>query len=143
MPGPRLPTDIAGQRQPLGVDGFGRPQRLSTTNRHPWPNDKDVHILSHSWRRWQLANLDPTSLPNNRLSSFPASVRNWLYLHNESINIHSHLIPAVLFRLVEAYIQAYLAARYPDVTAADHAVVGLFSADGDGVFGAVGVSYGA
>jgi len=48
-----------------------------------------------------------------------ASFCSWLYIHNESVNIYSHLIPAVLFLLGQWYIQQYLASTYSGVTGAD------------------------
>ncbi|KAK8107655.1 mPR-like GPCR protein [Apiospora kogelbergensis] len=42
-------------------------------------------------------------------------VQSWFYLHNETINIHSHLIPAVLLFLGEVYLIAPLPFRYGHV----------------------------
>jgi len=55
-----------------------------------------------------------------------ASFCSWLYIHNESFNIYSHLIPAVFFLLGECYIQQYLASRYSGVTSADFIAFSIF-----------------
>ncbi|KAK3901663.1 hemolysin-III channel protein Izh2 [Staphylotrichum tortipilum] len=86
------------------------PHLLSYDDLPPWYQDNPY--LRHGYR--------PVS------HSFRASLRSWLYLHNESVNIYSHLVPAILFLLGEAYVLAYLAARYPDVTAADHGIFAFF-----------------
>jgi adiponectin receptor len=52
-------------------------------------------------------------------NSIRASFRSWWYLHNETVNIYSHLIPAVVFLLGEYHILQCLAGRYPRVTSAD------------------------
>lgn len=55
-----------------------------------------------------------------------ASFASWLYLHNESMNIYSHLIPAVGFLLGEWYIMGYLHSRYPSVTVSDNIIFAFF-----------------
>ena len=52
-------------------------------------------------------------------NSVRASFRSWWYLHNETVNIYSHLIPAVVFLLGEYHILQCLAGQYPRVTSAD------------------------
>lgn len=54
------------------------------------------------------------------------SFRSWLYIHNESVNIYSHLIPAIVFLLGEWYIQEYLTSRYSNVTSADFFIFTFF-----------------
>ncbi|KAJ6117805.1 hemolysin-III family protein [Penicillium sp. IBT 18751x] len=54
------------------------------------------------------------------------SLWSWSYIHNESVNIYSHLIPAVFFLLGEWHIQQYLASRYPGVTDADCKAFSIF-----------------
>lgn len=58
--------------------------------------------------------------------SAQVSFRSWSYLHNESVNIFSHLIPGIAFLLGEWYIQQYLASRYSQITAADYVIFTLF-----------------
>ncbi|KAL2829090.1 hemolysin-III family protein [Aspergillus pseudoustus] len=55
-----------------------------------------------------------------------ASFCSWLYIHNESVNIYSHLIPGVFFLLGEWYIQKYLASRYSGFTGADFIAFSIF-----------------
>ncbi|KAI0203577.1 hemolysin-III related-domain-containing protein [Astrocystis sublimbata] len=55
-----------------------------------------------------------------------ASFCSWSYMHNESVNIYSHLIPAVLFLLGQWHLQQYLASRYPGVTGADFIAFSIF-----------------
>ena len=52
-------------------------------------------------------------------NSIRASFRSWFYLHNETVNIYSHLIPAVVFLLGEYHVLQCLAGQYPRVTSAD------------------------
>ncbi|KAL7946831.1 mPR-typeG-protein-coupled receptor [Trichoderma barbatum] len=55
-----------------------------------------------------------------------ASFRSWSYIHNESVNIYSHLIPAIVFLLGEWYIREYLTIRYSNVTGADFFIFTFF-----------------
>lgn len=54
------------------------------------------------------------------------SFASWLYLHNESVNIYSHLIPAIAFLLGECYIHVYLSRTYTDVTVTDYLIFSFF-----------------
>lgn len=54
------------------------------------------------------------------------SFSSWSYIHNESVNIYSHLIPAVVFLLGEWYILEYLTSRYSDITGTDFFIFTFF-----------------
>lgn len=54
------------------------------------------------------------------------SFRSWSYIHNESVNIYSHLIPAVVFLLGEWYILQYLTSRYSNITGVDLFIISFF-----------------
>lgn len=51
--------------------------------------------------------------------SAPVSLRSWLYLHNESVNIFSHLIPAILSVVCLCVLYWYLSSNYDNVTGTD------------------------
>ncbi|KAF7951666.1 hypothetical protein EAE96_006965 [Botrytis aclada] len=63
------------------------------------------------------------------------SFRSVFHLHNETINIHCHLLGAVLFALLPIYIYHTLLPRYNDAATADLVVFALF-------FGGVAVCFG-
>lgn len=54
------------------------------------------------------------------------SLRSWSYIHNESVNIYSHLIPAIAFLLGEWYILQYLTSRYSNITSVDLFIFSFF-----------------
>ncbi|KAK1238477.1 hypothetical protein MKX07_006623 [Trichoderma sp. CBMAI-0711] len=58
--------------------------------------------------------------------SAKVSFRSWTYIHNESVNIFSHLIPAVAFLLGEWYVLEYLNSRYSHITWVDHFIFAFF-----------------
>lgn len=58
--------------------------------------------------------------------SINTSFMSWGYIHNETINIYSHLIPAVAFILGEWYILQYLHSHYTRVTIADDFIFAFF-----------------
>ncbi|TGO39102.1 hypothetical protein BHYA_0060g00130 [Botrytis hyacinthi] len=63
------------------------------------------------------------------------SFRSVFHLHNETVNIHSHLIGAILFALLPIYIYHTLLPRYHNAATADLVVFALF-------FGGVAVCFG-
>lgn len=70
--------------------------------------------------QWILRGYRPIS------GSAHASFCSWSYIHNESVNIYSHLIPAVFFLLGEWRIQHYLVSRYSGITGADFIAFSIF-----------------
>ncbi|OBT39979.1 hypothetical protein VE00_09985 [Pseudogymnoascus sp. WSF 3629] len=59
-------------------------------------------------------------------NSAQACFASWLYLHNESVNIYSHLIPGILFLAGEVVIYQYFDARYPVATVSDRLIFAFF-----------------
>lgn len=52
-----------------------------------------------------------------------ACFQSWGFLHNETLNIYTHLIPAAAALFIgEAWVLAYLRQRYVDVGASDYAI---------------------
>lgn len=69
--------------------------------------------------------MDSPQLPSNlRLS--PRLLPQLVIPHNETVNIYSHLIPAVVFLLGEWYLTQYLASRYPGLTNTDVIVFSIY-----------------
>jgi adiponectin receptor len=90
----------------------GRPHLLSFDEMPEW--------FRRESNRWVLHGYRPIS------GSARVSFSSWSYIHNESVNIYSHLIPAVLFLLGEWYLQQYFTSRYPVVTGADFIAFSIF-----------------
>jgi len=90
----------------------GRPVLLSFDEMPEWFRRENNHWILHGYR--------PIS------GSVQVSFGSWSYLHNESVNIYSHLIPAVFFLLAEWYLQQYLTRRYPGVTGADFMAFSIY-----------------
>lgn len=47
-------------------------------------------------------------------------------MHNETISIYTHLIPAILFLLAQAIIHPLFKVRYPDATVSDRIIFVVF-----------------
>ena len=91
----------------------GRPVLLSFNEMPEWFRRESNQWILHGYR--------PIS------GSAHASFCSWLYIHNESVNIYSHLISAVFFLIGEWYIQQYLASRYSaGVTSADSIAFSIY-----------------
>ncbi|PQK09868.1 hypothetical protein BB8028_0002g01920 [Beauveria bassiana] len=90
----------------------GRPALLSFDEMPEW--------FQHDNNEWILHGYRPIS------GSVRASFRSWCYLHNETVNIYSHLIPAAVFLLGEWFILQYLAGKYSRVTSTDFVAFSFF-----------------
>lgn len=76
-----------------------------------------------SWQRDNQYILSGYRTPSNSVRKFFASLR---YLHNEPINIYSHLIPAVILSAFGISFYKTLSRRYTSVSKADTWVFGCF-----------------
>ena len=90
----------------------GRPYLLSFDEMPEW--------FRRETNRWVLHGYRPIS------GSAHISFASWSYIHNETVNIYSHLIPALFFLLGECYLQQYLTSRYFNVTGADFVAFSIF-----------------
>lgn len=54
------------------------------------------------------------------------SFRSWCYIHNETVNIYSHLIPTIIFLLSEWYLLQYLESQYSYITSVDVFIFSFF-----------------
>ncbi|KAH7031020.1 hemolysin-III related-domain-containing protein [Microdochium trichocladiopsis] len=88
-----------------GPDETGRPALVSFDEMPGWFRLDNNQWVLHGYR--------PLS------GSLRASFRSWWYLHNETVNIYSHLIPAIVLLPGEWYILQYLASKYSRITSTD------------------------
>jgi adiponectin receptor len=58
--------------------------------------------------------------------SIPLCIRSLSYLHNETVNIYSHLIPGIIVLLTSYSFDRYFSARFPEATWADEVVFRIF-----------------
>lgn len=101
-----MPPDTPARAEPKNP----KPDLLSFDELPGWYQD-NPHIR-HGYR--------PIS------GSAAASIKSWRYLHNESVNIYSHLIPCAVFLIGEWYVLQYLHGHYADVTVADDLILAFF-----------------
>jgi adiponectin receptor len=97
----------------------GRPSLLSYDEIPEWYRDNKY--IQHGYR--------PVSF------SARVSLASWLYLHNESVNIYSHLLPAIGFLFGEWYILHYLHSRYSNATTSDDLIFSFFLLAATGCLG--------
>jgi adiponectin receptor len=87
-----------------------RPTLLSYDKIPEWHQDNK--FIRHGYR--------PESI------STRACFASWLYMHNETVNIYSHLLPGILFLFGEGVIYQYFLDRYPMATIGDHLIFAFF-----------------
>lgn len=87
-----------------------RPALCSFDELPEWHQDN--HFILHGYR--------PVS------NSVRSSWKSWSYLHNETINIYSHLITGIFFLVAEGLISQYFSVHYPESTYVDQTVFAFF-----------------
>lgn len=90
----------------------GRPELLSFDQMPEW--------FQHDNNQWIVRGYRPIS------NSAHKSFCSWFYRHNETVNIYSHLIPAIVFFVGEWYLLRYLTGRYENWTTTDAATFSFF-----------------
>jgi len=55
-------------------------------------------------------------------NSAHSCLASWIYLHNETVNIFSHLLPAIFFLAGEGLLTWYFQAKYPNASIGDRLV---------------------
>jgi hypothetical protein len=92
--------------------------------------NRDNHIkMPLQWDQlpsWQRDNQYILSGYRTSSNSFIKSFASLIYLHNESVNIYSHLIPAVILSFFGISRYKALARRYTSVSTADTMAFGCF-----------------
>jgi len=118
VPPPQPPSADKGR----GVNAISNTASKAGMARRPvlLSFDEMPEWFRHESNQWILHGYRPIS------GSARVSFCSWSYIHNETVNIYSHLIPAVIFLLGEWFIQQYLASRYSGVTAADFIAFSIF-----------------
>ncbi len=112
QPAQEAPNRRGMRDEASGSGEVGRPALVSFAEMPTW--------FQHDNNQWVLHGYRPIS------GSARASFRSWGYLHNETVNIYSHLIPGVVFLLGEWYILQYLAGKYPRMGATDFVTFSCF-----------------
>ncbi|KAB5578876.1 hemolysin-III related-domain-containing protein [Coniochaeta sp. 2T2.1] len=102
-----------------------RSDGMSLRSTSPTPKDR-LKLLTYDeipdWyqdNQYVLTGYRPVS------GSVRLSIRSWFYIHNESINIYTHLVPAVAFLLGAWYVVDYLHRTYPEVKVIDDFILGF------------------
>ncbi|KAJ9262385.1 hypothetical protein DTO212C5_7940 [Paecilomyces variotii] len=75
--------------------------------------------------KWYDVNPFIISGYRNESNSFLGSLASWTYLHNETCNIYSHLIPAVVSVFAQSFMYEHVRTRYPNLTSFDWSVLSL------------------
>ena len=111
---PPAPVEIASMEKPATpaktIFGEGYSNLLSYNHIPKWYQENP--FIFHGYR-----------LVTN---SARASFASWLYLHNETVNIYSHLLPGILFLIAESVMYQYIHARYPNAATSDYVVFAFF-----------------
>jgi adiponectin receptor len=116
-----------------------RQRRLSTTTTAAATPESTTQTLETAlsrhihWDDLPALRRDNTSIHTGYRStsnSLLASLHSLLYLHNESVNIWTHLLGALALTVTGAYLHVLIAPRYASATAADVVVLGCFFGGG-------------
>jgi adiponectin receptor len=103
-------------------------QMVDTNGPSTPSKDKNRRILQsyHEIPEWYQDNDNILHGYRPESNSACACFASWLYVHNETVNIYSHLLPAVLSLIAEGLIYHYFRARYPEATIGDRLIFAFF-----------------
>jgi len=89
---------------------------------------KELTILWHDLEHWQRDNPAILSGYRPETGSYSASIASLFYLHNESVNIWSHLLGSIAFGFTAPILYRKLKGMYRTATAGDLFAFGCFFA---------------
>lgn len=93
----------------------------------PTPSAKRVLLAYHQLPPWLQDNIHIHRHYRPLTPSIPSCLHSWTYLHNESVNIFSHLLPALLvLALINSLCYTVFPRWYPLATSQDKLVLGIF-----------------
>ncbi|KUI67084.1 ADIPOR-like receptor IZH2 [Cytospora mali] len=98
------------------------PSTLETTRQSSKPKLLSLDELPEWYQDSQHIRYGYRPVSGSVITSF----LSWGYIHNETINIFSHLIPALGFAIAEWYLLQYLHSQYARVNIADDFIFAFF-----------------
>jgi adiponectin receptor len=108
----------AGQRAPR----TSRTKSVSNTIQET----KRILFEFNEVEAWQRDNEYLRSKYRNPSNSYKESLRSLFYLHNQTGNIYTHLIGAIVFLVYAVYVYGRISTRYPTADASDLLTFGIF-----------------
>jgi len=117
----RVPLSQAQKEQQI-------PEPITTTPSNPSRPTRPALLSFNDMPEWFRLESNKWIHHNYRpiSGSARASFHSWSYIHNETVNIYSHLIPAVVFLLGEWHLTQYLTTSYPRLTTTDVIVFSIY-----------------
>ncbi|KAF7513813.1 hypothetical protein GJ744_007864 [Endocarpon pusillum] len=114
--------------------------KTESENSNGFPNGEAQHISSHRatcQKRLDLIRYDelPAWYKDNeyiiggyRPESFSTSTcfASLTYIHNETVNIYTHMIPAIVFLFAQSFMLVLLRQKFPDAKPLDYIVFSFF-----------------
>lgn len=124
---------MASQRKHL-VDKTepGSPNGFAQANGHPAPGTHSksgkqrMLITYEELPEWYQDNEHIVGSYRPESSSTSACFTSLTYLHNETFNIYSHMIPAIVFFFAQAFILRLLNQQFPEAQVLDYIVFSFF-----------------
>ncbi|CZT07732.1 related to membrane proteins, contain hemolysin III domain [Rhynchosporium graminicola] len=121
----RAPPRPAVSERALRNTGYNKPWP-------GWPAGKDssvnrISLLTwHELPTWQQDNEFILTGYRTASGSFSQSMRSLRHIHNETVNIYSHLFGGILFTILPFYVYSTVYPRYSNVQLADIVVFSTF-----------------
>jgi adiponectin receptor len=118
---PRLRISSPHERQNRSANSAAPISNSSSSNSGPnSPRTRRVALLMFDeLPEWHQDNEYIRRAYRPISGSVRVSIGSWIYVHNEFVNIWTHLIPLVVFLLGMWYIVQYLTSRYSNITGTD------------------------
>jgi adiponectin receptor len=105
---------------------FGQRDGHSVRNIHQTPRKQPMLIAYEELPAWYQDNKHILQGYRPESLSMSACFMSWTYLHNETFNIYSHLIPAIIFMFAQVFILCLLPQTFPDAKPLDYVAFSCF-----------------
>lgn len=108
------------------ANGFCNGDGNHTSNDHAVPRKKPDLITYDELPIWYKDNEHITGGYRPESFSTSACFASLTYMHNETVNIYTHMIPAIVFLFAQTFILFLLHRRFPEAKPLDYIVFSFF-----------------
>lgn len=116
----------ATKTEPENCNGLFKGAGQNTPNTHGISQNKPELITYDELPTWYQDNEHIVGGYRPESFSTSACFASLRYMHNETVNMYTHLIPAILFLFAQAFVLYLLHRQYPEAKAVDYIVFSFF-----------------
>ena len=119
-----MASSVNQRRQPHTKTEAFTSDKHGLSNHGLWT--RPTLLKYHEIQAWQQDNDFILSGYRPESSSAPTCFASWVYVHNETFNIFSHLVPAVAFLVAQLLIPQQIGRSFPNARPGDYLIFSFF-----------------